>query len=129
MTRISKKSRKTQKPSSDILQEPLKKLDELNKELRATGYEVVLRSIPTKDVVAFDFGLVFTKDSKEVGLYVDDVLRDILVALAVKHGQVLLKANWFSPDVIVVTPSENPDPLKNTPDTETASSLDAPQGT
>ena len=103
--------------------DPILKLEDLNKELRESGYEILVRKIPTKDVIAFDFGLVFTADSNEVGLYVDDDLREALQILAKEHGQVLIKTNWFSPDVIVVTPSENPDPLQNTPDTDTAASL------
>lgn len=93
--------RKTQK-----LEDEVKKLEDLNQQLREKGYEIVLRHIPTKDVVAFDFGLIFTKDSKDVGLYVDDDLRLTLETLANQHGQILLKTNWFSPDVMVVTPNE-----------------------
>jgi len=90
-------------------------IKQINDALSAQGYELVLRAKPTKDVVAFDFGLIFTKDSQDVGLYVDDLLRDVLVNLASEHGQVLIKVNWFSPDVLVVTPAENPDPTQNTP--------------
>jgi hypothetical protein len=115
MTQTNKKGRKAPKKLT-----PYEVLEESNVKLRESGYELVLRRIPTKDVVAFDFGLVFTKDTTEVGLYVDDDLRDALTHLASKHGQVLIKANWFSPDVVVVTPAENPDPLQNTPDTDTA---------
>lgn len=128
MTRTNKKraTQPLQDKAHDII-DPVLKLEELNKELRAAGYEVVIRQVPTKDVVAFDFGLVFTADSKDVGLYVDDDLRDTLIYLAKEHGQVFIKVNWFSPDVMVVTPAENPDPLKNTLDTDTAASLDASQ--
>lgn len=105
--------------------DPVAELQRLNEALRNDGYEVVIRRHPTKDVVAFDFGLVFTKDSTEVGLYVDELLKDTLIALANEHGQIFVKVNWFSPDVMVVTPSENPDPTQNTEDTETAASLDA----
>jgi len=90
-------------------------IKEINDALSEQGYELVLRAKPTKDVVAFDFGMIFTKDSNEVGLYVDDLLRDVLTSLANQHGQVLIKVNWFSPDVIVVTPAENPDPSAHTP--------------
>ncbi len=106
------------------INDPVVELKRLNEELIEKGYEVVIRKIPTKDVVAFDFGLVFTKDSKDVGLYVDELLRDTLIALSNEHGQVFVKVNWFSPDVMVVTPQENPDPLQNTEDTDTAASLD-----
>lgn len=121
MTQINKK-----KIKAPAIIDPINKLAELNDELKTAGYEIVVRKIPTKDVVAFDFGLVFTKDSKDVGLYVDETLQDILASLASEHGQVLIKTNWFSPDVMVVTATENPDPLQNTPDTETAASLIAP---
>ncbi len=119
MTQTNRK-RKKQEPA---VVDPLVKLQALNEELKASGYEVVIRKLPTKDVVSFDFGLVFTADSKEVGLYVDEDLRDILVSLAKENGQVLVKVNWFSPDVMVVTPADNPDPLQNQPDTDTAQSL------
>ncbi len=115
MTRTSKKKQPV---------DPVAQLQLLNEELKAKGYEVVIRKIPTKDVVAFDFGLVFTKDSRDVGLYVDDVLRDALIVLSNEHGQVFVKVNWFSPDVMVVTPQENPDPLQSIEDTDTAASLD-----
>lgn len=121
MTQTNKK--RGRKPKE--LVDPMQKLDELNQSLRLAGYEVLVRRIPTKDVVAFDFGLIFSKDSTDVGLYVDDNLRDTLVSLANQHGQVLIKVNWFSPDVMVVTPAENPDPLHNTEDTDTAQSLQA----
>ena len=124
MTQTNRKS-KTQK-LPDLPVDPVSKLEELNQELRAAGYEVVVRRVPTRDVVAFDFGLVFTADSNEVGLYIDDQLRELLEILAKEKGQILIKTNWFSPDVMVVTAAENPDPLQNTPDTETAASLNAP---
>lgn len=91
-----------------INDDPIAKLEELNVELRKTGYEVSIRRIATKRVDPFDFGLIFTKDSKEVGLYVDDDLRAALDILANEHGQILVKTNWFSPDVIVVTPADDP---------------------
>lgn len=120
MTQTNKR-KKTQK-LPDII-DPVNKLAELNQELKAAGYEVVVRKIPTKDVVAFDFGLVFSAESKEVGIFVDDVLQELLITLAKEHGQIFIKINWFSPDVMVVTPADNPDPLKNTPDTDTAASV------
>lgn len=106
-------------------EESIAALEGIITDLRKSGYEIVVRRIPTKDVVAFDFGLVFTADSTDVGLYVDEDLRAALTILAKQHGQILVKVNWFSPDVMVVTPAENPDPLKNTEDTDTAASLES----
>lgn len=88
-------------------------LEELKAALNKEGYELILRKKPTKDIVAFDFGLIFTKDSNEVQIYVDDVLKEVITQLTITNGQVLLKANYFSPDVVLITAAENPDPLRN----------------
>jgi hypothetical protein len=117
---------KENQPLPDMSVDPIAIIAEVNDKIRESGYELVLRQIPTRDVVAFDFGMVFTKDSADVGIYADDLLADTMKSLANEHGQVFIKVNWFSPDVMVITPADNPDPLRNTEDTDTAASLPPP---
>lgn len=88
----------------------INEIEQLNKQLAEHGYELALRKLPSMEVVPFDFGFVFTKDSNIVELYVDDALRVALTDMTKEHGQVFIKVNWFSPDVMVVTPQEMPDP-------------------
>jgi hypothetical protein len=92
--------------------DPTKIFEDLKAELAKDGYELILRKTPTRDIVAFDFGLIFTKDSDVVQIYVDDLLKETIQQLLKTSGQVLLKSNWFSPDTMAVTAAENPDPLK-----------------
>ena len=77
--------------------------DSLNEELKKTGYELVIRRPVTKDLVAFDYGLMFNKDSKEVNIYVDDDLQVVIDHLLETNQQVILKTNWFSPDTVAIT--------------------------
>jgi hypothetical protein len=73
--------------------------------LKDVEYELVLRTKSTRDLVAFDFGLLFTKDVPIVQIYVDDELRAVLDSLMVDSDQVILKVNYYSPDVhVIVSP-------------------------
>ncbi len=75
--------------------------------IKEPEFEVDLRLPVTKDLIAFDFGLLLTRDSNEVQIYIDDDLRMALDALLRDYGQVILKVNFFSPDVVVIAPSQN----------------------
>ena len=77
--------------------------DNLNEELKKAGYELIIRKPVTKDLVAFDFGLMFNKGSKEVNIYVDDDLQVVIDHLLETNQQVILKTNWFSPDTVAIT--------------------------
>lgn len=81
--------------------------DELNAELKKEGYELIIRRPLSKDLVMFDYGLLFTKDSKEVQVYVDDDLREVIEHLLETNAQVLIKSNWLSPDTIAITVPDN----------------------
>lgn len=83
------------------------KLDTKNIPIENSQIELVLRQKPTKDLVAFDFGLLFTEGTKEVQIYVDDMLRESLNGLLKIHGKVILKVNVFSPDVMLITPADD----------------------
>ncbi len=60
----------------------------------------------TKELVAFDFGLMFEKDSNTVQVYVDDMLRESINGLLALHGKLIMKVNAFSPDVFLITPAD-----------------------
>ena len=68
--------------------------------------EAIIRQKPTKDLVAFDFGLMFTEGSKEVQIYVDEHLQEAINGLLQLHGKLIIKVNIFSPDVVMITPAE-----------------------
>lgn len=93
--------------------DPKKIFEDLKAELAKSGYELIIRKAPTKDIVAFDFGLIFTKNNDIVQVYVDDLLKETIAHIVKEKGQLLLKSNWFSPDTMAITPAENPDPLRN----------------
>lgn len=81
--------------------------DALNAELKKEGYELIIRRPLSKDLVMFDYGLLFTKDSKELHVYVDDDLREVIEHLLETNAQVLIKSNWLSPDTIAITVPDN----------------------
>lgn len=74
--------------------------------VKDTDLEVVIRQKPTKDLVAFDFGLMFQEGTSEVQVYVDDHLRESIDGLLKIHKKLILKVNAFSPDVMFITPVE-----------------------
>ena len=77
-------------------------LRQINEQLKTQGYEIIIRRIPTKAVVAFDIGITVTKDSDIFELYMDGDLKELLQALAAQHGKVHIKVNFFSPDVTLI---------------------------
>jgi hypothetical protein len=68
--------------------------------------EVAVRQKPTKELVAFDFGLLFTEGTNEVQIYIDDHLRESIDGLLKQHKMLILKVNALSPDVMFITPAE-----------------------
>lgn len=74
--------------------------------IKDTELELRIAPITTKELVAFDFGMLFKKGTNEVQIYVDDDLRASIDGLLEIHGQIILKVNAFSPDVMIIAPNE-----------------------
>ena len=70
--------------------------------IKDSQLEVVIRQQPTKDLVAFDFGIMFEEGSNEVKIYVDDDLQEAIKGMLKIHKKLVFKVNYFSPDVIVI---------------------------
>lgn len=83
--------------------------------MKVNDFELVVRQKTTKDLVAFDFGLMFNRDTNEVQIYVDDTLRAAIDGLLMQHESIILKTNFYSPDVFFIVGPKV--------------SQDAPQGT
>lgn len=81
----------------------------LKQQLQEAGYELLLRKPPSTDLVAFDFGLMFSRGSNQVQVYVDDDLQDVINYLLETNKQVIIKTNWLSPDVIAIQVPLDPD--------------------
>ena len=70
--------------------------------IKQPEFEVVLRQKSTKDLVMFDFGLLFKRGSDEIQIYIDPELRKVIDSQLEDHEQLIVKVNYFSPDVITV---------------------------
>lgn len=77
--------------------------DTLNAELKQAGYELVLRRPVSKELMIFDYGLMFTQGSNEVKIYVDDDLKVVIDHLLETNETVIIKSNWMSPDTVAIT--------------------------
>lgn len=88
--------------NADVAKEIKLTFDQLAAELKEAGYELIIRRPPAKDLVQFDFGLLFEKDTNAVQIYVDDDLREVINFLLTTNKQVLIKTNWLSPDVVAL---------------------------
>jgi len=86
------------------------KTQSLSPELNIKNIGKIRISKPTytKELVAFDFGLWFKRDSKEIQLYIDPELQATIDRLLEQHGELIIKTNFFSDDVLAVT-----SPLQN----------------
>lgn len=60
----------------------------------------------TKEINPFDIIMSFTVNEKDNIVYLDEDLTQVIRTLAEKHGTVIIKVNWFSPDVQVIVPPE-----------------------
>lgn len=69
-------------------------------EIKKPEFELTVRPKLTKDLVAFDFGLLFKEGTQEVQIYVDELLQQVINDLLSQHKSVILKTNFYSPDVI-----------------------------
>lgn len=76
--------------------------NELSPGIKDPKYEISVRQVTTKELVAFDFGIMLTKDSKDIKVYIDDHLKEALDSLLETNQTVILKVNYFSQDVLLV---------------------------
>lgn len=104
---MSRKRYKTQKLLSD---QQLSKEQKQQIDIKHIGKVRISKPTATKDLVAFDFALWFKKDSKEIQIYIDDELQATIHALLEQHGELIIKTNFFSDDVLAITP-----PSQNAP--------------
>lgn len=82
--------------------------DLLNEQFKAAGYELIIRRPVLKELVSFDYGLMFTRGTSEVNIYVDDDVRKVIDHLLETNEKVVIKCNWFSPDTVCVTVPKMP---------------------
>jgi hypothetical protein len=104
MTR--KKGTTVAKPDVIDIPEDIKikwKFDALNTELKKAGFELIIRRPVSRDLVVFDYGLMFTRGSKEVQIYVDEDLQQVIEYLLETNEQLVIKSNWLSPDTVAIT--------------------------
>jgi hypothetical protein len=104
MTR--KKGTTVAKPDVIDIPEDIKikwKFDALNAELKKAGFELIIRRPVSRDLVVFDYGLMFTRGSKEVQIYVDEDLQQVIEYLLETNEQLVIKSNWLSPDTVAIT--------------------------
>lgn len=93
------KGRKTAAKQDDTIKLTF---DTLNDELKKAGYELVIRRPVSKDLVVFDYGLLFTAGSNEIQIYVDDDLKAVIDHLLETNKQLIIKSNWLSPDTVAI---------------------------
>lgn len=89
-----------------------KSFDDLAAQLKEAGYELVIRRPPAKELVSFDIGLMFTRVVNETGariihVYVDNDVQTVIDTMLEENEKIIVKCNWFSPDMVVVGVPEN----------------------
>lgn len=65
----------------------------------------------SKELMAFDICMMY-KEGEQPQIYMDQDLMQIISTLVARHKQLIIKVNWFSSDVLVITPSSLDEPIK-----------------
>lgn len=76
--------------------------EDLQKAFQEAGYELIIRRPVSKDLVAFDYALLFTAKSDDIIVYVDEDLKQVIKHLLEMNAQVIIKSNWLSPDTVAI---------------------------
>lgn len=58
---------------------------------------------------SFDLLFRFTKDQKQVEVFMDELMHLLLEGLTDRYGQIVVKINWWSKDLSVIAPHIIPD--------------------
>lgn len=104
MPRTKGKERSVVKETIDI-PEDLKikwKFEKLQQEFKQAGFELIIRRPVSKDLVVFDYALMFTKSSQKIDVYVDEDLQQVIDHLLETNEKVVIKSNWLSPDTVAI---------------------------